>query len=55
MTSHPGSDIIQQMAGEECYEEMKQAVMEIPVGRFAPGDTLHVEVEKGELIFTATR
>jgi ATP-dependent Clp protease ATP-binding subunit ClpB len=28
---------------------------EILAGRFAPGDTIHTEVENTELIFTATR
>jgi ATP-dependent Clp protease ATP-binding subunit ClpB len=28
---------------------------EILAGRFGPGDTVHAEAEKGELIFTATR
>jgi ATP-dependent Clp protease ATP-binding subunit ClpB len=144
MTSNLGSEVIQRMAGEERYDDMKQAVMEIvaqqfrpefinrvddtvvfhplqrkqirriarlqvdilarrlaaqemaleitdealdllgnigfdPVygarplkrviqqrlenplaqqilsGRFAPGDTIHAEAEKGDLIFTATR
>jgi len=36
MTSNLGSDIIQQMAGEERYGEMKQAVMEIVGGHFRP-------------------
>jgi ATP-dependent Clp protease ATP-binding subunit ClpB len=36
MTSNLGSDIIQQMAGEERYEEMKEAVMEIVGGHFRP-------------------
>ena len=36
MTSNLGSDIIQQLAGEENYEVMKQAVMEIVGGHFRP-------------------
>ncbi|MFN2135907.1 MAG: ATP-dependent chaperone ClpB [Candidatus Promineifilaceae bacterium] len=36
MTSNLGSDVIQQMAGEERYEEMKQAVMEIVGSHFRP-------------------
>ena len=36
MTSNLGSDVIQQMAGEERYDEMKQAVMEIVGGHFRP-------------------
>ena len=28
---------------------------EILAGRFAPGDTIHAEVEAGKLLFTATR
>jgi ATP-dependent Clp protease ATP-binding subunit ClpB len=36
MTSNLGSDVIQQMAGEERYDEMKQAVMEIVGTHFRP-------------------
>jgi len=36
MTSNLGSDVIQQMAGEEHYEEMKQSVMEIVGTHFRP-------------------
>lgn len=36
MTSNLGSDIIQQLAGEENYETMKQAVMEVVGGHFRP-------------------
>jgi ATP-dependent Clp protease ATP-binding subunit ClpB len=36
MTSNLGSDIIQEMAGEENYAEMKKAVMEIVGTRFRP-------------------
>jgi len=36
MTSNLGSEIIQQMAGEENYAEMKSAVMEIVSGHFRP-------------------
>jgi len=36
MTSNLGSDVIQQMAGEENYESMKSAVMEIVSGHFRP-------------------
>ncbi len=36
MTSNLGSDVIQQMAGEERYEEMKQAVMEVVRVAFRP-------------------
>lgn len=36
MTSNLGSDVIQQMAGEENYAEMKSAVMDIVGGHFRP-------------------
>ncbi|MDQ8038382.1 MAG: AAA family ATPase, partial [Pedobacter sp.] len=36
MTSNLGSDIIQSMAGEEQYEEMKDAVMEVVGRHFRP-------------------
>jgi ATP-dependent Clp protease ATP-binding subunit ClpB len=36
MTSNLGSDVIQRMAGEERYDEMKQAVMEIVGQHFRP-------------------
>jgi ATP-dependent Clp protease ATP-binding subunit ClpB len=36
MTSNLGSEVIQQMAGEEKYGEMKSAVMEIVSGHFRP-------------------
>ncbi len=36
MTSNLGSEIIQQLAGEENYERMKSAVMEIVGGHFRP-------------------
>lgn len=36
MTSNLGSDVIQQMAGEENYVEMKSAVMDIVGGHFRP-------------------
>jgi ATP-dependent Clp protease ATP-binding subunit ClpB len=36
MTSNLGSDLIQQMAGEENYESMKNAVMEVVGGHFRP-------------------
>ena len=36
MTSNLGSDVIQQLAGEEKYAEMKAAVMEIVGGHFRP-------------------
>ncbi len=36
MTSNLGSEVIQQMAGEENYSEMKSAVMEIVSGHFRP-------------------
>ncbi len=36
MTSNLGSDIIQEMAGEENYAAMKKAVMEIVGARFRP-------------------
>ena len=36
MTSNLGSDIIQQLAGEDNYESMKQAVMEVVSGHFRP-------------------
>jgi ATP-dependent Clp protease ATP-binding subunit ClpB len=36
MTSNLGSDVIQQIAGEERYAEMKQAVMEIVGAHFRP-------------------
>ncbi len=36
MTSNLGSQVIQEMAGEEKYEEMKAAVMEIVGGHFRP-------------------
>jgi ATP-dependent Clp protease ATP-binding subunit ClpB len=36
MTSNLGSEVIQRMAGEERYEEMKQAVMEIVGQHFRP-------------------
>jgi ATP-dependent Clp protease ATP-binding subunit ClpB len=36
MTSNLGSDVIQQKAGEENYEAMKSAVMEIVAGHFRP-------------------
>jgi ATP-dependent Clp protease ATP-binding subunit ClpB len=36
MTSNLGSDVIQQRAGEERYEEMKEAVMEIVGQHFRP-------------------
>ncbi|WP_404368406.1 ATP-dependent chaperone ClpB [Marinobacter sp.] len=36
MTSNLGSDIIQQKAGEENYEDMKQAVMEVVGTHFRP-------------------
>ncbi|OOZ80022.1 ATP-dependent chaperone ClpB [Solemya velum gill symbiont] len=36
MTSNLGSDLIQQMAGEENYESMKNSVMEVVGGHFRP-------------------
>jgi ATP-dependent Clp protease ATP-binding subunit ClpB len=36
MTSNLGSDLIQQLAGEDNYETMKQAVMEVVGGHFRP-------------------
>jgi ATP-dependent Clp protease ATP-binding subunit ClpB len=36
MTSNLGSDVIQQRAGEERYEEMKEAVMEVVGQHFRP-------------------
>ncbi len=36
MTSNLGSQVIQEMAGEERYDEMKNAVMEIVGGHFRP-------------------
>jgi ATP-dependent Clp protease ATP-binding subunit ClpB len=36
MTSNLGSDVVQQMAGEENYGKMKSAVMEIVSGHFRP-------------------
>jgi ATP-dependent Clp protease ATP-binding subunit ClpB len=36
MTSNLGSEVIQKMAGEEHYSEMKSAVMEIVSGHFRP-------------------
>jgi ATP-dependent Clp protease ATP-binding subunit ClpB len=36
MTSNLGSSVIQEMAGEENYERMKEAVMEIVRGHFRP-------------------
>jgi ATP-dependent Clp protease ATP-binding subunit ClpB len=36
MTSNLGSDIIQRLAGEENYEAMKKAVMEVVGGHFRP-------------------
>ncbi len=36
MTSNLGSQIIQEMAGEERYEQMKSAVLEIVAGHFRP-------------------
>jgi len=36
MTSNLGSDLIQQLAGEENYETMKQAVMTVVGGHFRP-------------------
>lgn len=36
MTSNLGSDVIQSMAGEANYDEMKRAVMEIVAGHFRP-------------------
>lgn len=36
MTSNLGSEVIQQMAGEENYSEMKSALMEIVSGHFRP-------------------
>ncbi len=36
MTSNLGSDVIQQLAGEEQYSEMKQAVMEVVRAAFRP-------------------
>jgi len=36
MTSNLGSDIIQQLSGEDNYEVMKQAVMEVVGGHFRP-------------------
>jgi len=36
MTSNLGSQVIQEMAGEEKYDEMKNAVMEIVGGHFRP-------------------
>jgi ATP-dependent Clp protease ATP-binding subunit ClpB len=36
MTSNLGSSVIQEMAGEENYDRMKQAVMEIVRGHFRP-------------------
>ncbi|OOZ43019.1 ATP-dependent chaperone ClpB [Solemya elarraichensis gill symbiont] len=36
MTSNLGSDLIQQMAGEENYESMKNGVMEVVGGHFRP-------------------
>ena len=36
MTSNLGSDLIQRMAGEENYERMKSAVMDVVGGHFRP-------------------
>ena len=36
MTSHLGSDVIQQLAGEERYDQMKSAVMEVVGTHFRP-------------------
>jgi ATP-dependent Clp protease ATP-binding subunit ClpB len=36
ITSNLGSQVIQEMAGEECYDEMRDAVMEIVGQRFQP-------------------
>ncbi len=36
MTSNLGSQVIQELAGEENYDQMKQAVMEIVAGHFRP-------------------
>ncbi len=36
MTSNLGSDIIQELAGEDKYEAMKNAVMEVVGGHFRP-------------------
>jgi len=36
MTSNLGSDVIQQMAGEDNYSEMKSVLMEIVSGHFRP-------------------
>ena len=36
MTSNLGSDLIQELAGEENYEKMKQAVMNVVGGHFRP-------------------
>jgi len=36
MTSNLGSNLIQELAGEENYDKMKQAVMEIVAGHFRP-------------------
>ena len=36
MTSNLGSDVIQELSGEQNYEKMKQAVMEVVGGHFRP-------------------
>jgi ATP-dependent Clp protease ATP-binding subunit ClpB len=36
MTSNLGSEVIQEIAGEENYQEIKRAVMEIVAGHFRP-------------------
>ncbi|MEJ2181690.1 MAG: AAA family ATPase, partial [Gammaproteobacteria bacterium] len=66
MTSNLGSQIIQELSGEEHYQDMKKAVMEVvaqqfrpefinrideTAGRFAPGDIIDVDIEGDALIF----